>query len=137
MPVPFELGMVAIPWSTALGLELLSSGDGLAALRMAWRYDLCDQHGGAASGGVATLIDHGCGVAVMSKLLKPVLIATLNLKIDHIRAAGPELPITVWAHCYRVSASRAFVRAEVWDQDPSDVFATAQGVFSLSQPDAA
>lgn len=126
--------MVAIPWSAALEIEFLSSGDGLAALRMPWRKDLSDQDGGAASGAVASLIDHGCGAAVMSKLARPVLISTLNLKIDHIRPSASKCPVTVWAHCYRLTSDRAFVRAEVWEQDAADVFASAQGVFSINRP---
>jgi uncharacterized protein (TIGR00369 family) len=126
--------MIAIPWSAALGIELLSSGDGLAALRMGWCADLSDSDGGAAAGAVASLIDHGCGAAVMSRLGRPLLISTLNLKIDHVRPAAIECPVTVWAHCYRLVEGRAFVRAEVWDRDAEEVFAAAQGVFSINRP---
>lgn len=132
-----KAGMDAIPWSAALKIELLSSGDGLAALRMPWRNDLSDQDGGAASGAVASLIDHGCGAAVISKLAPPLLISTLNLKIDHIRPSAFECPVTVWANCYRLTNRRAFVRAEVWDEDAADIFASAQGVFSINRPVAA
>lgn len=134
MSVVPEAGMIVIPWSAALGIEMLSSGDGLAALRMAWRADLSDRDGGVAAGALASLIDHGCGAAVMSRLGQPLLISTLNLKIDHVRPAEAHCPVTVWAHCYRLIEGKAFVRAEVWDRDSAEVFAAAQGVFSINRP---
>lgn len=134
MSVVPEAGMIAIPWSLALGIELLSSGDGLAALRMPWRADLSDQDGGIAAGAVVSLVDHGFGAAVMSRLGRALLISTLNLKIDHIRPSSAGCPVTVWAHCYRLIEGRAFVRAEVWDREAEDVFAAAQAVFSINRP---
>lgn len=129
-----KVEMIAIPWSAALGIELVSSGDGLAALRMAWRADVSDRDDGVAAGALASLIDHGCGAAVMARLGRPLLISTLNLKIDQVRPAEARCAVTVWAHCYRMIEGRAFVRAEVWDRDPADLFAAAQSVFSINRP---
>jgi hypothetical protein len=36
-----------------------------------------------------------------------------------------------------VSEIMTFVRAEVWDTDPAEVFAAAQGVFSINRGVAA
>mgnify|MGYP005993248115 CR=1 FL=1 len=127
-------GMIDIPWSAALGIQLLSSGDGLAAMRLPWRADLSDRDGGISAGAVAGLIDHGCGAAIFSMLKRSLLISTLNLKIDHVRPAAAECQVTVWAHCYRLIEERAFVRAEVWDRDTQDIFAAAQAVFSINRP---
>ena len=127
---------IIIPWSAELDLRLLSVGDGLCSLRMPWRSDLADSGGGIASGAISSLIDHACGVAVMSRLER-VSISTLNLKIDHIRLPTARSPVTAWAHCYRVSEIMTFVRAEVWDIDPAEVFAAAQGVFSINRRVAA
>ena len=69
--------------------------------------------------------------------LERVSISTLNLKIDHIRLSTARSPVTAWAHCYRVSEIMTFVRAEVWDSDPAEVFAAAQGVFSINRRVAA
>ncbi|HUD91121.1 MULTISPECIES: PaaI family thioesterase [Sphingomonadales] len=127
---------IIIPWSAELGFRLLSVGDGLCSLRLPWRPDLSGSNGGIASGAIASLIDHACGAAVMSRLER-VSISTLNLKIDHIRLPTARSPVTAWAHCYRVSEIMTFVRAEVWDTDPAEVFAAAQGVFSINRGVAA
>ena len=39
--------------------------------------------------------------------------------------------ITALAHCYKMTRSIAFVRAEAWDVDPADPIATAQAAFIL------
>lgn len=44
------------------------------------------------------------------------------------------MPDYVLAHCYSLAESRAFVCAEVWDRDASDIVAAAQGVFSINRP---
>jgi acyl-coenzyme A thioesterase PaaI-like protein len=38
------------------------------------------------------------------------------------------------AHCYKLTRSIAFVRAEAWDVDPADLIATAQGAFVINRP---
>ena len=64
-----EMGMVDIPWSAALEVQLVSLGNGLASLRIPWRADLSDQNGAVAIGAVVSLVDHACGAAVMSRCL--------------------------------------------------------------------
>ena len=137
MSVEAEAGGIAIPWSAALEIKLLTCGEGLASLRMPWREDLAHDGDDAAPGAVASLVDHACGVAVMSQLSRSVLISTINLKIDHIRPGGQRCCVTAWAHCYWFNQQRAFVRAEVWDHDPNDFFAVAQAVFSINRGIAA
>ncbi len=127
---------IIIPWSAELGFRLISVGDGRCSLRLPWRADLNGFGGGVATGAIASLIDQACGVAVMSRLQR-ISISTLNLKIDHIRLPVAGCQVTAWAHCYCVSEIMTFVRAEVWDSDPVDVFATAQGVFAINRLAAA
>ncbi len=122
-----------IPWGNRLGLELVSSGDGLGSMRVAWRQDLSDVDEVLAPGVLASLIDQACGVAVMSRLGRRLAISTLNLKVDHLRTAEARCSATAWAHCYDATEHRAFVRAEVWDTNPSHLVATAQGVFSINR----
>ena len=57
-----------IPWSNWLAIELISAGDGLSSMRIAWRQDLADDDEVLASGVLTSLIDQACGVAVMSRL---------------------------------------------------------------------
>lgn len=127
------MGMVDIPWSAALEVQLVSLGNGLASLRIPWRADLSDQNGAVAIGAVVSLVDHACGAAVMSRLSRRHVISTLNLKLDYVRRPESGCQITAWSHCYSLSENRAFVRSEVWDRDPSDIVAAAQGVFSINR----
>lgn len=128
-----ENAMPAIPWSKELGLETLSLGDGLCSMRLSCRPDLTDGGGAIAAGVVASLIDHACGGAIMSRS-QGLSISTLNLKIDHVRAPIATCAVTAWAHCYKLSETMAFVRAEAWDREPADIFAAAQGVFAMNRP---
>lgn len=130
--VPGFAGIV-IPWSTELDLVTISVGNGLCSMRLPHRPDLAERDGGMATGAVASLIDQACGAAIMSRLLR-ISISTLNLKIDHIRRSTPGHDATAWGHCYKMTDAFAFVRVEVWDSDPSAVFATAQAVFAVKQP---
>lgn len=134
MSVLTDAGMVTIPWSAALDVHLLSSGDGVASMCIPWRADLSDRTGAVATGAVVSLVDQACGAAVISRLPRPLLISTINLKVDHVRRPEPGCQVTAWSHCYSLSENMAFVCAEVWDLDPSDIVAAAQGVFSINRP---
>ena len=84
-----------------------------------------------AGGVVTTLLDHACGQAVYMAIGSPTSIATLDLRIDYMRAAEPGLDIFARAHCYKLTRRIAFVRATAYDKDPEDPVATAQAAFML------
>ena len=44
------------------------------------------------------------------------------------------LGVTCEAHCYKLTRTIGFVRAEAWDADRSDLVATAQAAFVLNRP---
>ena len=85
-----------------------------------------------AGGVVTTLLDHACGQAVFAALMQFTSIATLDLRIDYMRAAEPGLDVYARAHCYKLTRSIAFVRATAYDRDPGDPVATAQAAFMLN-----
>lgn len=85
-------------------------------------------------GVLTVLADSACGLAVGAALTERMPYATLDLRMDYLRPAGPEHEVFCEAHCYRVTRSVAFVRAEVWQQDRSQPIATAQATFMLSTP---
>jgi uncharacterized protein (TIGR00369 family) len=121
------------PLARALGFETIATEPGLATLKAPYKPEMVgDPDTGVIAGGVVTaLLDHTCGQAVFTTLDRPTPIATLDLRIDYMRAAEPGLEIFARAHCYKLTHSIAFVRAVAYDRDLDDPVATAQAAFML------
>lgn len=123
----------AIPHSRALGMTLTEIGDGNATITMPYAPHLIgDPETGVIHGGaVSALMDTCCGAAVMSHPAAPAGTATIDLRIDYMRAATPGQSITTRAECYHVTRSVAFVRATACDDDIDRPVATATGAFTI------
>ena len=78
-------------------------------LKAPYRDDLVgDPDTGVIAGGVITaLLDHVCGQSVWTKLETFTSIATLDLRIDYMRAAEPGLDVYAEAHCYKMTRGRS------------------------------
>lgn len=85
-------------------------------------------------GPLIVLADSCCGLAVGAALDRDMTYATLDLRMDYLRPAGPDRDVQCDAHCFRLSRSVAFIRASVWQQDPEQPIATAQATFMLGTP---
>jgi uncharacterized protein (TIGR00369 family) len=123
----------ASPQAKALGFTLMAIAQGEATVRCPYHPDLVgDVETGVVAGGVVTtLLDHTCGHAVLAALDTFRPIATLDLRIDYLRAAEPGCDITAHAQCYKLTRSVAFVRATAFDRDKDDPVATVQATFML------
>ncbi|WP_134012104.1 PaaI family thioesterase [Litoreibacter halocynthiae] len=125
----------AIPHSRALGMRLEEIGDGIAIISMPYDERLVGNpatgviHGGA----VSALMDTCGGAAVMSHGDAPVGTATIDLRIDYMRAATPGQRIRARAECYHVTRSVAFVRATALDDDDDNPVAAATGAFTFQR----
>lgn len=121
-----------LPHAQALGMELESVGDGEAVIAMPYADHLVgDPKTGVVHGGaVSALMDTCCGAAVMSHPSNPAGTATIDLRIEYLRAATPGQRITTRATCYHVTRSVAFVRATAMDEDAENLVATATGTFT-------
>ncbi len=123
----------ALPHSVMLGMEPQEMGDGTAAISMPYKTDLIGDpvtrviHGGA----VSALMDTCCGAAVMCHPENGGGTATIDLRIDYMRAATPGQTITARATCYHITRSVAFVRAVAVDEDDGNPVATATGAFTV------
>ena len=124
------------PQAQALGFRFVSVSPGRGVIELPWREDLVgDPDTAVIAGGVVTsLLDHACGMAILSTPAGRRGTATLDLRIDYMRPAAPRAAITASAHCYKLTRSIAFLRAEAWDHDPADLIAIAQGAFVLKAP---
>lgn len=125
--------MRRIPHSRELGMEISDMGDGTAEITMAYdKRFVGDPKSGVIHGGaVSALMDTCCGTAVISHPEVPGPTATIDLRIEYMRAATPGQIVTARAECYHVTRSVAFVRATTFDEDFTRPVATATGTFTV------
>jgi uncharacterized protein (TIGR00369 family) len=125
----------SIPHNRVLGLRVAEAADGVTALVLPYSPELVGnpETGVLAGGAVTSLIDSACGAAVLLKLGRLARVATLDLRIDYLRPALPGKDLVARAHCYKLTRSVAFVRAQAHQGDESDPVASAQGTFILTR----
>ena len=125
----------AIPYSRALGMSLEEIGDGVAIISMPYdkRFVGNPATGVIHGGAVSALMDTCGGAAVMSHGDAPAGTATIDLRIDYMRAATPGQRIRARAECYHVTRSVAFVRATAVDDDDENPVAAATGAFTFQR----
>jgi len=122
-----------IPHCIRLGMEVLHVGPYTARVRLPYREELIgDPTRRVVFGGaITTLVDHAGGLAVFASLPDLKSIATLDLRIDYLRAAAPGHDLVGEAVCYRLTPNVAFVRASAWEVRPEDPFASCLATFMV------
>jgi len=132
---PARAFMAALPHARALNMTLRTMEGGVAEIDMPYDTRLIGDpatgviHGGA----VSALMDTCGGAAVMCHPDGTGNTATIDLRIDYMRAATPGQTIRARAHCYHVTRNVAFVRAEAMDDDTAHPVAAATGAFTFEQ----
>lgn len=120
-----------LPHGRLLGLAPEAVGTDDVTARLPYRMELVGNpatgvlHGGA----ITTLVDQTSGVAVLVALNQPEAIATLDLRLDYLRAAEPQRDVFAWARCYRLTRHIAFTQCAVYQMDPADPVAMSMGTF--------
>ena len=115
----------------ALGFTFEGLDGDRVRIRVPYRPDLVgDPQTGVLAGGlVTTLLDHVGGLAVWVKLggFKP--IATLDLRVDYMRAAEANRDLIAEARCFQMTRSIAFVRAWAFEDSPDNPVAASQAAY--------
>ena len=123
-----------VPHNHALALEPLEIGKAVARFKLPWAPHLVGNpdtgvlHGGA----ITAMLDACCGAAVFAALSELKPIATLDLRIDYLKAAEPGRSVFGRARCYKLTRNVAFTRAVAYQDGIDDVVAHAVGTFMLS-----
>ncbi len=122
------------PHVAECGMEILDLSAAAAIVtlpyRPAWIGDIERQV--IHTGVIATLIDSACGAAVLGAIGRVEAIATIDLRVDYLRAAQGGLALNCRAECYRMTPNIAFARASVWQDDPATPVASSVGTFMRS-----
>jgi uncharacterized protein (TIGR00369 family) len=120
--------------NAAIGARYVASGADWCALAMDWRADLVGDaaSGVLASGPIITLMDMAISIAIWCRRGAMLPIATVDLRIDYLRAAIPGRAVTGRGECYKLTRRIAFVRGVAHDGDPADPIANVAGTFMMT-----
>ena len=123
----------------ALDGKVINVGSNSATLVVDWREDLVgNPESGALMGGViTTMVDNVSAMAYfMATNGTRFPLATLDLRIEHMKPSQRGKPLHVRSECHKVGRQVAFFRATAWHpEDPDDVVATGSGTFMVSDMD--
>lgn len=122
-----------IPHNQALGLRVRALRTAEATFELPYDVQLAgDPDTGVLHGGALTaLIDACSGASVFAALTRWQPIATLDLRIDHLRPAEVGRDVVCRAHCYQLTRHVAFTRAVAFHDDEASPVATSMGTFMI------
>ena len=130
-PVRFISAMARSGHNGLVGLEYSAHGDNWCQLALPWREDLVGDTatGIVASGPIITMMDMATSISIWLKsgIFRPQ--ATLDLRVDYLRAAEPGKTVVGRGECYKVTRSIAFIRGEAHDGDPARPLAHVAGTY--------
>lgn len=120
-----------IPHGRQLGLEVVSYQPRSLLVKLPYRQEVVGNPyvGYIHSGALTVLVDQTSGAAVILELSERESVATLDLRIDHLRPAKSGLDLYAHAECYRLTREVGFVRCVCYDEDPADPVATSMSTF--------
>jgi uncharacterized protein (TIGR00369 family) len=138
----FMLAQGGAPFFQAIGAEVLEAEPGWNRMRLPYApFIVGNPDTGVVHGGIITgMLDHACGMAAGSKVgavsgLPGQMrsVATLDLRIDYMKAAKPNADIFVIGECVKVTRQIVFARGRAYQGDDEDVVASATGTFIITE----
>lgn len=125
---------VISPYSRELGLQLHKVEPDWCVIKVSPDERLVGNPAtGVVHGGVVTaLLDSCYGLAIFVRLNKLRPMATLDLRIDYLKAATPGREILGGAVCYKLGHELAFVRGAAYHDSPDDPIATSAAIFMFT-----
>jgi len=122
------------PHASILNLELVSAEDNTVTLKLPFAEHIIGDpfkrliHGGA----ISTLMDTVCGAAVFQAQGNFQAMATLDLRVDHMKPGEPDADVYATADCYHLTNTVAFIRATAYTNNVNEPIATAVASFMRS-----
>jgi uncharacterized protein (TIGR00369 family) len=126
--------LLGIPHIKALGIGYNGHGRGWAELTLPYAEHLVAYPDGGiiASGAILTLMDSVGGFSVMTAAEKMQPVATLDLRLDYLRAATPGKAVTGRAEVAKMTRSVVFVKGVAHDGEPDRPLALMTGTFMFT-----
>jgi uncharacterized protein (TIGR00369 family) len=114
-----------------LGIAYHAHGPSWVELALPWREELVGvaETGVLASGPIISLMDTATSMSVWTLTGRFIPHATLDLRVDYMRAAVPGKAVIGRGECYKLTRTIAFIRGVAYDEDPDDPVAHVIGTF--------
>lgn len=125
-----------VPWGNEVGFKLTRVERGHIWGVQPWAEKLVgDPDTGVIHGGViTTFLDNLSGMSCTAALTEMRFVATIDLRIDYMRAAEKGRDIIGEAECYHVTRTVCFTRAWAYHESRDRLIATAAGTFAINKP---
>ena len=132
----FDMFFTHVGTHRDLGLTLQNIEGDIAKIHLPFQSKHADsiENGSLHTSAIATAVDSACGCAVMLHIGKPTTIATVNLRIDHIRKPYPGLGLVVEASCYQTAGDFIYVGAAAFQEHSRIMCCNSIGVFKSDTP---
>lgn len=119
------------PLFNAFGIEVVMVADARAEMMMPFSDALADGYGALHRGTLVTLLDTTCGLAIFSALRSLRPIATIDLRVDYLRAVPAGRGLRAVVECIGWTDSVAFITGRGYALDDETPLATVTGSFAI------
>jgi uncharacterized protein (TIGR00369 family) len=118
----------------ALGIQYCDHGPDWVELSLDYREQLIGvvETGVIASGPIISLMDMALSMAIWVRLDRFRHQATLDMRVDYLRAATPGEPIVGRGECYKITRDVAFVRGVAHGGYAADPVANVVATFMFT-----